>query len=379
MGIFFQTLTQTASRPFSFCIYFFPIIAVLVFSFLLDKQQEDLIIPISIVDEDKSELSKSFIQQMKKESRVFVLEDSRELAKKRLMKNEVDSVFLIKENFDKQLLNEERDETIELWSSSTSIATGVVKELLASKVTRLTTTIKASDRVVKIFERKFGRSEETQKLWEEAYQYTDQQWEPRPLMTIAVSTGKTTTKGTKKKEKHESTVPYVNLWGFFTMLSCFLSMEWFIKNQPLFAKIRSTYKGLAIYLWQRTAAIFFLHIIQAILMFAVFIYFGMIEKNNLLIVHMIFFILFCISSSLFIASINKNRGNYLFFGFFIVFMIGIIGDSFFSISDVSPKLKLFSSWMPQSLLNESLFPNGFILMTVGLLLAVWAVGRLQKR
>ena len=64
------------------------------------------------------------------------------------------------------------------------LATGVVRELVASKITRLTTTIKASNRVVNLMERRFGKLSESNQLWNEAYEYTDKQWEPEPLMTI---------------------------------------------------------------------------------------------------------------------------------------------------------------------------------------------------
>ena len=43
-------------------------------------------------------------------------------------------------------------------------------------------------------------------------------------------------------------VPYIGIWGFFTMISCFITSVWVVRERPIvFSRIMTTYKGLSSY------------------------------------------------------------------------------------------------------------------------------------
>ena len=101
-------------------LFLFPIAATFFFGFLFEKQQQELVIPIAVVNEDQHHFSKTVVKQLKNEPRLVVRETTASNAEKLLVRNDVDSVFYIKRDFQERLMDEDWEETIELWTSPTS-------------------------------------------------------------------------------------------------------------------------------------------------------------------------------------------------------------------------------------------------------------------
>lgn len=380
MGIFFQKLKQLIFHPSSLLFIFFPIAATIFFGFLFEKQQEELVVPIAIIDEDKTDVSEKIIAEIQKERRIVVHHASIEQAKRLLLRNEVDSVFYIKKQFKERLSNEKWGETIELWTSPSSVATGVVKELVASKIARMTTAIKASNRVVELTEKKLGKLSNSKQLWEEAYEYNDQQWEPDPLMTIDFAQGENNV-GKKKVEK-TATTSYIGLWSFFTMLASFYISDWIVKEKNhIFPRVKTMSNGLIYYLLQRTGAIFFLHLFQIVIIYSLFAYYQLEQVSISLFLLMIIYLIFCLSLSVGLASLFSHLGSYYLMGLILAFLIGILGGSFFSIGELAHWLRNVSSWMPQQLFRNDGLLSEFkvsLLMLASLFLWVFAIWRLKR-
>ena len=94
-------------RPSFLLLLLIPLAASMLLGSFLEKQQEELIIPIGIVDFDHSDFSKEILKKMKNQEMVVVHEISSEEGSKLLERNEVDSVFVIKPRFQESLLKEE--------------------------------------------------------------------------------------------------------------------------------------------------------------------------------------------------------------------------------------------------------------------------------
>ena len=130
--------------------------------------------------------------------------------------------------------------------------------------------------------------------WKDAYDYSMDQWEPSPLMTIdyvAENKGR----DTKVEENFNFVLLFGNM-GFFTMIVIFITCDWIVKERSiLFSRMKTTYRGLSSYLRQTAGGLFFLHGSQSILSFWLFSQFEKIERNMMSLVGMLSFIVLSLS------------------------------------------------------------------------------------
>lgn len=334
--------------PFIFLI-FIPIGLTLLVGLFLDEGLNELEIPIALVDEDRTELSITIAKRMKDQAKIHIHEVSSEQANRMLLRNDVDSVFVIKKGFQEKLLHEQRENTIEIWVTPSSMAVGIVKEVMASEVVRLTSNIKASEQVVKLYKVLDIQTNQLDSLWNEAYLYTDRQWEPEPLMTIQYD--KTYVEAFSAETMDVTYSPYLGLWTFFTMLSCFLTSDWIVREKTtLFSRIQSTYKGLISYVMHSSGVFFLFHAIQAILCFSVFVKLNIVQPRLEVVLMMILYVFISIATSVFIASCTKYIGSYYIMSVLFVILLGILGGSFFPVQEFYKSLTGFRIIFPQDVL-----------------------------
>lgn len=338
-------------KPITLLLFVLPIVAAIGVGSLLEKQQKELVVPIAIVDEDQTDFSRNIIKQMEVQQRIVLKETSFDEADILLSRNEVDSIFVFKKGFREQILNDERKETIELWTSPTSIASGIVREVVASEVTKLTSSVKAANRVEKLYQQSKGIEAE---VWEDAFEYTKEQLDPKPLMTINY-VREDGIAGTQNKDVIFTS--YLGVWSFFTMLSCFITSDWVVKERSiLFPRMMTTNIGLASYLRQTSGAYILFHVLQAACSLYVLWYFQLMQVPFLLYFGVILFIIFTTAISMWIASRMRHLGSYYVVGSLVAFILAITGGSFFSIGDISPTFEFLSLWLPQRILWVTAYP-----------------------
>src|SRR5690606_22494403 len=117
--------------------------------------------------------------------------------------------------------------------------------------------------------------------------YTLKQWEPEPLMVIDYRQQN----GSNRLDEGGSEnvfVPYLGIWGFFTLLLCIITSDWIVKERNLlFERIMTTYKGLRVYLLQTVTMFFLFQCSQTLLSYVVFVYFGWINHSFLMFGRMV--------------------------------------------------------------------------------------------
>lgn len=358
-----------------------PLAATMLLSSFFEKQQKELVIPIGVVDLDQSDFSKEIIKGMNNQEMLVIYEGSSEEGSELLERNEVDSVFVIQPGFQEQLLKEEREGTIELWISPNSVLSGVIQEVVASEVTKITSAIKAANNVQQLYKRYHVINEFD---WQDAFDFTLKQWEPEPPMTINYAEGKNQFEHQDETEENPLFVPYLGIWSFFTMSSCFIASVWVVKERPiLFSRIRTTYKGLSAYIGQTTGAFLLFYSGQAVLSFLILSHFEWIERESTLLVGMITFVIFSLSLSIWLAVFFQHLGAYYIAGLLITFILTLLGGGFFPIAEFSSSLEVLSSWLPYQLLEEKSTAEGwkllFITLGSSLLFWGWSVWRLRAR
>ncbi len=376
VSVIFLKIKEIIRNPLSILMFFFvPIGLTFVAGHFFEKGQKQIEIPIAIVDNDQTEFSAAILERMQGQAKIHLYRATASAAERMLERNEVDSVFVIKKGFQRNLLKGQREDSIEVWTTPLSMADGVVREVMAGEVTRLTSSVKAADRVVKLFKVLKMDTKPSQTTWKAAFNYTDSQWEPEPLMGIhyeqkyAVETA----------GKPEGVSPYLRLWTFFTMLSVFLTSDWIVREKPvLFSRIRTTFTGLPSYVLQSTAAVYLFHILQTLMTFFIFGKIVPLEMDVLW--QMMIFVLVNVAASVFLTSWTKKVGSYYVVGLLLVFIIGILGGSFFPVQEISPSLQEISIIFPQELLfNDLLMTLQTALFVCGSIV-LWLLGiwRLQR-
>lgn len=345
-------LRHFISRPFLLLLFVFPVIGAGMLGGLLEKQQKELSIPIAMVDQDGTSISMLVAQRMEEQSRISVRKTSMEQAESLLARNEIDSIFVLEKGFEEKLLKGRREESIGLWTSPSSAASGIVREVVASEVTRITSAIKAADRVEKLY-KKIGRNA-SRSVWQDAFDYADGQWEPEPLMTIHYQSGKEIRDAEPGESAEVFFVPYLGLWSFFTLLASFLACEWVVKERGvLFARISATERGISSYIRQTSGAYALLLMLQAAASFFLFVKMDWIEGSLELLGCMLLFVLFGVVLALFLASRIRHLGSYYVTGTLLVFFLSIVGGSFFPFEAILPSFGRIAMWFPNNLLVKS--------------------------
>ncbi|AZB41010.1 ABC transporter permease [Bacillus sp. FJAT-42376] len=349
MRIVFFTVKQMLKKPFLFLsLLVLPAAVIYGVSNFSGKVEEDLAIPVAIVDQDHTDFSKTLIQRLKKQERLKLVQTTGGKAQNMLLREETDTVFVIKEGFKESIEAGDREGIIELRTSPLSIASGVVREVAASEVIRFTSNAKAANRVEKIAEKYQENFPQQDGIREEAYRYADRQWEPEPLMTINYVTQED---GRDVREKSSGPGLFespVKIWMVLALILCMLSWDWIPKERDsLFKRIQTTPAGLDAYILHSFAAYGALHLIQIGLSWWVIMRLDNGTSASLLL-PMAVFMLLGLSISLLAASFSPYTGNYYTLSTVWIFAVSLIGGSVLPAGELLPQLKTLEDWLPQN-------------------------------
>lgn len=362
-----------------------PIAFTFMFGKIFEQGHEDVAIPIALVDEDHTNFSKMVIERIVDEQsqRIDLKVMKRDGAERLLLKNDLDSVFVIKEGFQKKLLNGDEEELIDVWITESSIANGIFQEVLAGEIMRLSSSLMAADWVVQVFQQlKLIDAKNTGLLWDEAYQFTEEQWEPKPLMNVnrIMYEGDRVENRVDKKENSLFS-PYIGLWSFFTMISMIGALDWTIREKSIiFPRLKATKRSLAVYVMIRLGATFFLYIIQSLLLFGILTIFIKGEWQLSLMVRMFAFTFETFIFTLFLTTFFSKVNGYYLNSLLIIFLLSLIGGSFFPIKELYSSLFFDISWIfPQTLLTDPNIKNVFISGLFVIFFSYRTVRRFDKR
>lgn len=217
-----------------------PLAFTYVLSQWLTNMVEESQIPIAIVDEDESELSRAFIDELQQIDlfRITVMEKQKALYA--LEKNELDSVFVLKRDFQAQLQTNKRNDLIEAYATNRSYFYFVVKENITSLVQRKATQAKAAYEVKKILNQ-YGST--IHWSFDDIMAEGQQREDRYQLLTVDFSYYKESSSPTGR----ELFLNPWGIWAFFVLISSFYLLDWVIKeaNHPVVVRwlqSKSTYQ-----------------------------------------------------------------------------------------------------------------------------------------
>ncbi|WP_277585912.1 ABC transporter permease [Psychrobacillus antarcticus] len=215
------------------------LLTVLTFS-TLNKLGDESKVPIGLVIEENSPLSDNLVQRIMDtdylQVNILDLPEAIDL----LEKHELDSVFVIQDGYEEDILNNRRSQLIEAYSSNRSFAYFAVAETISSYVQEEATRTKAATKIKDLYE-KYGSSEEWDR--EEIFQTSKEKQEAKQLITTSFSFQWTPT------ETGSDTTSLLSIWGiwaFFQIIATLFLFDWIVKaNSPLI-KVRWTFTKISL-------------------------------------------------------------------------------------------------------------------------------------
>ena len=165
----------------SFTVFLVILWAILKFTSI--NEDEVLVLPIAIIDLDQSAYSKLIIDRVSKKETISISSLSQAEALKQVSTGKLEAVYILKEGLMDHILEGKLAEIIEIVKSPVSLSAGLIGELFAGEVMRLSSSVDAANSVVG----DYGTDGQDLDLWEAAWDFTESFWEPSPLITIDYS------------------------------------------------------------------------------------------------------------------------------------------------------------------------------------------------
>lgn len=202
----------------------FPLIATIIVTTLIDTLQDDAKVPVGIVLEEESDATSALVKELKASSFIQTNILSEKEALHSLKKHKLDSVFVIHDNFEHSIEQDNRNRLITAYQSDLSFAYTPVKEKIISYVQQETGRSKAAY-TVKELEQKYN-VQEGWTITEIKAQSKAIQQEENLLNTDLTFKGKLAS-----VNDNMLLFSIWGLWGILSFLSTLLLFDWVIKEK----------------------------------------------------------------------------------------------------------------------------------------------------
>ena len=307
-------------------------------------------IPVAVVDEDKSGYSSQLLERIRSKEGLNVMEVERDGAVALLEGNKAEQVFIIKAGFEERVKKGDKKELIEIISSPSSYSSGFTSEVIAGEVIRLITGNMAAGWIADEYG-KLGKTMDSS-FKDEIVAYNDSLWEPRPPMTISYKEQQ----GDKINAVERSSLPAATATSTgvivaFIMFYILFSSGWLVEERT-----NGTLKRLAV--GPRALFLSYAGSVLALLMAGMLqiILFSVIDRllfNVELFPGPFSFLLFfaymlaVISISLLLSSVLKTQAQLQAAAPVLALMTGFAGGCFWNFVEMPERIRLLSMFTPQ--------------------------------
>jgi hypothetical protein len=208
----------------------FPVVLIILITSFFHTTLHGTRVPIVVVDLDHGSYSRQVVEKLESIEvlRVLVLDVNQ--AQRQVLTNSADCAVVIPQGFQDNIGDGYYPGAIEIYSTPASMATPFVKEVVASQVMRFVSNHAAADWVVDSFLR--YQMQGPPDLWQQAWDFTDAQWEPIPLFTISAMELPAFGEGEAASLPDQPLLPTVLLTAaFITMLFSVYVNQWFSEDR----------------------------------------------------------------------------------------------------------------------------------------------------
>ncbi|QUG40659.1 ABC transporter permease [Psychrobacillus sp. INOP01] len=215
------------------------LLTVLTFS-TLNKLGDESKVPIGLVIEENTTLSDNLVKRIMDTDYLLVnildLPEATDL----LEKHELDSVFVIKDGYEEDILNNRRSQLLEAYSSNRSFAYFAVVETISSYVQEEATRTKAATEIKNLYE-KYGSREEWDR--EEIFKTSKEKQEKKQLISTSFSFQWTPT---ETGSESTSLLSVWGIWAFFQIIATLFLFDWVVKANSKLIKVRWTFTKISL-------------------------------------------------------------------------------------------------------------------------------------
>ncbi|WP_157724850.1 ABC transporter permease [Virgibacillus phasianinus] len=330
-------LLHIKKHPISLLFWFLlPVIGTITLLSVAGTVQDDSKVPVGIVVEKHDQFAKELVHEISSASFIKANELSKDEALYQLEKHELDSVFIIDQDFSKQVHKGNRNSIITSYRTNQSLAYTPVKEMILSYVQQETGRSKTANIVDELSEQYQSDSNWT---FEEIIARSKEIQHEENLLQTSFYFG--TFGGKPVKE-----VPFWSvwgIWGIFSMLATLLIFDWVVKEKqspvlPRFAFMGISYKNYLV-----KSLIFYsaLLIVLDLITMVIFHLFYQVQLSLSFIAGMFSYRLILVMGAFLLASFVKRLFRYYVFSFTITLVSIVVSGAILPINGLIAKLPWF--------------------------------------
>jgi len=335
---------------------FLPLLLSLLIFNMLNKLGDESKVPIGLVVEDNSSLSDDLVQRIMETDYLQVnlldLPEATDL----LEKHELDSVFVIKEGYEEDILSNRRNHILEAYSSNRSFAYFAVIETITSYVQEEATRTKAAVNIKNLYE-KYGSSEEWNR--EEIVDTSKEKSASNQLITTSFSFQWTPT---ETANQGTSLLSIWGIWAFFQVIATLFIFDWIVKANSKLIRVRWTFTKISLnnYIcWSLLLYTFLIYLMDIITIFVLY-------KLNLAAPSaQLFLALFAFRVTIHILAVLLAKNFTNIFSYYISaialsLILTICGGAFIPIDSIMRRWPWLETFSPIYSLIHRDIPYGFL-------------------
>lgn len=350
-------------------------------------------IPIMVVDQDQSSFSKAIVERVANNSAVDLELSDEQTAVEKVSRQEAEVAFILRDGLEQRLIDGDIAGVVEVILAPTSLSAGLVGEAVASEVIRFSANSRAAEQVNTLLDRHDLSLGDREQVWQDAWEYTDAQWEPEPLMTLdyrelglGEGTGEqpndqagiqTGNQSENQAGVHTESEEIIRFFGILTILMMFLmifSSGWLVteKQQGVLQRVKSTPVSLTGYIVGNglaTYAMVFV-LVSVVLGLSMMFMLTSLAITLEVVVLLALYLLVCLVLGLFLGTLLQSNGQYQMVAIFVVLATGLFGGSLLPLADITQRLHWLQFWTPQgwvlSGLRDHLQGQGFVDISLSL-------------
>lgn len=337
----------------------FPLLITFIINHLVLAVESDTKLPISVIQEENTEMSEALLESIKMTDYLRVVDLDKKEALNQLKKNELEAVFVIKSDYERQIKRGGRNKLVEAYESDLSLAFIPIAETLTSYIQQDAGRSKAFFELTDL-NTKYNQ-ETTIDLNDYIQMSKEKEASENLLETSLVYSDE------KIKTTDQSFVKPVSIWLISYVLSVFMLFDWIIKesSKPItnrFTFLKVNYKRYLLYN---------LFIYSFIIFITSFISLFILNINLSLLPLMTF--QFSVNSIIFLIA-TRFRKTFTYYAFAIgsTLLIMVVSGLFIPVNQLLSNSMLFDLLNPFTLMlqNKSYFIG---LMITILLLLIWSI------
>lgn len=363
-------------------LFLLPVLLVIVTGQVIHTVLDPSRLPIALVDLDNTDYSRLVMDRVAESPLLLAYTTDEETALRQVVTGRKEAAVILEDGFMENIIAGRVEGIIRLARSPSSISAGVVGEVASAEVLRLTGNVMAADMVLEQYVHYLGEElgedlgEEhldRDKIWNEAWAFSDELWEPPRLMRLQyreTGNGEMDDPAGVQPGFGSAKEKTMVLLGLLTAGIMFLMLflnGWLVEEKAcgIAARLRSTAIKPALYLAGNSLAVVAVALLSTLIVLALI---GTVISPAILFSFPVLTLLLvytgaCYSIAFFIAAFSGNMGQLQAIGIPVVLVTSLFGGSFFNLTELTGRFSLLARLTPQAWalegLREALYTSGY--------------------